>query len=138
MLEAKFLGGLLPSHPNYEPIIQAIRTKYNLPEIYPQDDPIKEISLGDEIVSIDEFSQDIRNQILENMETMFPKDYVKKYKSAKQAITSDYYNELEKFNDELKPVMEMFFMKNGSEWKTFGAVFCSLAGRVSAQGGCFD
>ncbi len=109
MLEAKFLGGLLPSHPDYEPIIQAIRTKYQLSEIYPQDNPIKEIVFGDEIVSMDEFSQDIRNQILENMKTMFPEDYVKKYKSAKQAVEADFQKELEKYPDELKPAMEMFF-----------------------------
>lgn len=48
MLEAEFLGGLLPSHPDFEPIIQAIRTKYNLPELSPQDDPIEEIFLGAE------------------------------------------------------------------------------------------
>jgi hypothetical protein len=41
MKEAQFLGSLLPSHPNLIPIIQAIREKYNLPEISPDDDPIQ-------------------------------------------------------------------------------------------------
>ena len=109
MLEDKFLGGLLPSHPAYEPIINAIRTKYDLREVYPQDEPIKEISLGDEIVSMDEFTQDVKNQVLENLENIFPENYVKKYKSAKQAIVFDYEKELEKYNDELRPSMEMFF-----------------------------
>jgi hypothetical protein len=109
MLEEKFLGGLLPSHPDYEPFIQAIRTKYKLQEVYPQDEPIQEIYLDDEIVSVDEFIQDVKNQLLENLETIFPEDYVRKYKSAKQAMAFDYQKELEKFDDELKPAMEMFF-----------------------------
>lgn len=60
MLEAAFLGGILPSHPDYEPFIQAIRTKYNLREVYPQDDPIEEIILGDEMISTDEFVQNVK------------------------------------------------------------------------------
>ena len=107
--EAEFLGGLLPSHQDYEPIIAATRLKYGLQEVYPHDEPIKDIFLEDEIVTLDEFTQDIRNQVLENMESMFPEDYVKKYKSAKNVITSDYHNELEKYTDEQKPAMEMFF-----------------------------
>jgi len=41
MKESKLLGTLLPSHPDLIPIIQAIREKYNLPEISPDDDPIQ-------------------------------------------------------------------------------------------------
>jgi len=41
MKESKFIGTLLPSHPDLTPIIQAIREKYNLPEISPNDDPIQ-------------------------------------------------------------------------------------------------
>ena len=33
MKETLFLGTLLPSHPDLLPIVQAIREKYNLPEI---------------------------------------------------------------------------------------------------------
>jgi hypothetical protein len=107
MLESKFLGGLLPSHPDFEPIIDATRAKYHLAEIYPQDDPIEEIYLDDEIVSLEAFNKDIRNQILGNMETMFPEDFVKKYRSAKQVSGADFQKELEKFPDELRPTMEM-------------------------------
>lgn len=109
MLEAQFLGNLLPSHPDYEPIIEAIRTKYNLSELYPQDEPIKDIYLGDRIITLTEFTQDVKSHILGNMDTMFPEDYVKKYRASKKAVEMDYQNELDKFNDELKPVMENFF-----------------------------
>lgn len=109
MLEAEFLGGLLPSHPDFEPIIQAIRTKYNLPELYPQDDPIQEIFLEDEIITLEQFTQDVKNHILENLDTMFPEEFVKKYRSAKLGLEFDYQKELEKFSNELKPAMQAFF-----------------------------
>jgi len=35
MQESKFIGTLMPSHPDFEPIIQAIREKYQLPEVVP-------------------------------------------------------------------------------------------------------
>ena len=35
MKESQLLGTLLPSLPDFIPIIQAIREKYNLPEISP-------------------------------------------------------------------------------------------------------
>lgn len=107
--EADFLGNLLPSHPDLEPIIEAIRGKYRLREVYPQDEPIEEIYLDDRIVSMDEFCQDIKNQLVENMEAIFSEDYAKKYKSAKYALEADYRKELENFNDELKSIMETFF-----------------------------
>jgi hypothetical protein len=117
MLEPLFLGSLLPSIPDIEAVIEAIRIKYGLQEVYPYDEPIKEIYLDGSIVSIYEFSQDIKSQILANMETIFPEDYTRKYKSAKMAIGLDYQKELEKFGDELKPAMEMFFQltKNSSQ-----------------------
>lgn len=82
MFEAQFLGNLLPSHPDYEPIIETIRTKYNLSELYPQDEPIKDIYLGDRIITLTEFTQDVKSHILGNMDTMFPEDYVKKYRAS--------------------------------------------------------
>jgi hypothetical protein len=39
MKETLFLGTLLPSHPDFISTLQAIREKYNLPEISPDDDP---------------------------------------------------------------------------------------------------
>lgn len=41
MKESKFLGTLLPSHPDLIPIVQAMREKYKLSEISPDDDPIQ-------------------------------------------------------------------------------------------------
>lgn len=109
MQEAKFLGGLLPSHPDYLPVIEAIREKYNLPPMYPQDEPIKDIYLGDEIITLSQFTQDVKTHVLDNIETMFPSEYAKKYKSAKLAVEADFQKELEKFSDELKPAMKVFF-----------------------------
>jgi hypothetical protein len=43
MKEYKFLGTLLPSHPDLVPIVQATKDKYNLPEISPDDDPIMDV-----------------------------------------------------------------------------------------------
>ena len=51
MKESQLLGTLLPSHPDFIPIVQAVREKYNLPEISPDDDPINEIYLGDETIT---------------------------------------------------------------------------------------
>lgn len=75
MKESKFLGTLVPSHPDLIPIIQAIREKYNLPEISPDSDIIKEVYLGDEIIPLEEFRQDIENQVRENL-NFFPPETV--------------------------------------------------------------
>lgn len=109
MQENKLLGALLPSHPDLLPIIKAVRAKYNLPELYPDDIPIKEIFLGDEFISFEEFRQDIKKRILENMTGIFPEDFIKQYQTAKKAIEADYQTELSKFSEELKPGMEVFF-----------------------------
>lgn len=107
--EAKFLGALLPSHPDLLPIIQAIREKYSLPEIFLDDDPIKEIFLGDDPVSFAEFRQDIKDRILEKIEVIFPEDFFKKYQATKKALETDFQAGLAKFPEELKPVMQTFF-----------------------------
>ena len=109
MQENKLLGALMPSHPDIEPIIQAVREKYKLKVIYLDDDPIEEIILGDEIISFDEFRQDIRNRILEKIEILFPENFVKQYQSAEKACNADFQTELEKYPDEIKPAMEGFF-----------------------------
>ena len=107
--EAKFLGSLLQSHPDYLPIIQAIREKYSLAELMPDDDPIAEIYLGDEIISLDEFRFDIRNRILENLEQVMTESFYKQYQSAKKVIEADFHEELAKYPNELKPSMEGLF-----------------------------
>lgn len=43
MKESQLLGMLLPAHPDYAPIIDALRDKYQLAEISPDDETITEI-----------------------------------------------------------------------------------------------
>jgi len=52
MKESQFLGTLLPSHPDFLPIEEAIREKYGLPEISPGDEEIAEIFLGDDRIPL--------------------------------------------------------------------------------------
>ena len=47
MKQSELLGALLPSSPNFQPIIEAIREKYGLSEISPDDDSIEEIIQGE-------------------------------------------------------------------------------------------
>lgn len=117
MKESKFLGALFPSHPDLIPIIETIRDKYKLPVVNPQEDPIKEIYLGDEFVSFEEFRQEIKNRILENLNSIFPENYVKQYQFSKKTIGADFKDELAKFPEEIKPVMEGFFeyIKNSAQ-----------------------
>jgi hypothetical protein len=48
MKEQKLLGALLPSSPDFAPIIESVKEKYNLHEVDPDSEAIKEIYLGDE------------------------------------------------------------------------------------------
>lgn len=81
MRESKFLGALLPSTPDLLPIIEAVREKYSLHEVVADTDPITEIYLGDEFISLEEFRQEIENRVRENLE-FFPPAAVKQYKAA--------------------------------------------------------
>ena len=63
MKESEFLGTLLPSHPDFLPIVQTIREKYNLPEIIPDDEPITEIYLGDEMIPFEVVRKDIESLV---------------------------------------------------------------------------
>jgi len=47
MKESQFLGTLLPFLPDFIPILQSIREKYDLPEISPDDDGMTGIHLCD-------------------------------------------------------------------------------------------
>lgn len=109
MKEAKFLGDLLPSHPDLVPIIEATREKYNLPEIGPDDDPIEEIYHGDEIISLEEFRREMRNRVLEILDVIFPENFVKQYLSTQKAVKADYKKDLAIFPQELQLPMEGFF-----------------------------
>ncbi len=109
MKESKLLGALLPSHPDLVPIIEAVREKYNLPEIFPDDDPIEEIFLGDEIIPLEEFRQDIENRVRENL-TFMPPETAKMYQSAKSMIEAKEITGLELVPDEMKKAIESFFV----------------------------
>jgi hypothetical protein len=113
MKESKFLGALLPSSPDIAPIIQAVREKYSLPEISPDDDPIEEIYLGDEIVQLKEFRRAIESLVRENLDFM-PPDMKKLYVSAKTLSAITEFKELEILPADAKAAMEAFikFMKD--------------------------
>ena len=40
MKESQFIGTLMPSHPDFQPIIQEIREKYRLPKVDLNDEAI--------------------------------------------------------------------------------------------------
>ncbi len=109
MNESKFLGALIPASPNFAPIIKTVREKYSLPDLSPKDDPITEIYLGDDIISLEEFRRDIRSQILENLEQSISEQFSKQYQTAKKSLEYDYQKDLEKIPDELKPNMKVMF-----------------------------
>ncbi|MGB8213854.1 MAG: hypothetical protein WCE68_09885 [Anaerolineales bacterium] len=83
MKESQFLGTLLPSHPDFLPIENAIREKYGLPEISPGDEEIAEIFLGDETIPLEEFRKDIENKVRENL-SFIPPDFLKVYLPCKR------------------------------------------------------
>jgi len=80
--ESKFLGTLLPSYPDFIPIEDAIRDKYNLSPLSPDDEPIKEFFLDGEPVSMSEFRKDIENRVRANL-TFLPPEILKVYLPAK-------------------------------------------------------
>ncbi len=81
MQESRLLGTLLPSSPDFLPIIQSLREKYNIPEINPDDDPINEIYLGDELISLDDFRLEIEKMVLD-VSGLLPPEIDKLYKWA--------------------------------------------------------
>ncbi len=108
MKEAQFLGSLLPSHPDLLPIIEAVKEKYKLKPVYPDDEPIEEIYLGDKIVSLEEFRQDIENRVRADLAFMSP-ETTKVYRSAKSIVEAKEITGLELLPDEMKKAMEIFF-----------------------------
>ena len=76
MKESKFLGTLLPSHSDFLPIEQAIRVKYGLPEISPEDDSIAEVFLWDQSIPLEEFRGDIEKHFRGNL-AFIPPDLLK-------------------------------------------------------------
>jgi hypothetical protein len=85
MKESKLLGSLLPTHPDFAPIIQEIREKYQLPEISPDDDPICEIYLEDQIVPLPDFLEEI-HALLQEKTDLLPPQYARIYKQGKKNL----------------------------------------------------
>lgn len=113
MKTSKLLGALLPSSPDFAPTIDAIREKYNLPEINPDDDPIKGIYLGENILPLKEFRRDIEILIRKNLAFM-PPDTVKLYTATRTISAITEIKELEILPPDIKIAMEAFskFAKN--------------------------
>jgi len=64
MNEFNLIGTLLPTSPDFFPIVQEFRNKYNLPEVNPDlDDPIEEIYLGNETIPLEKFRQEIQDRL---------------------------------------------------------------------------
>jgi hypothetical protein len=109
MKEPKFFGTLLPSHPAFIPIVRSLREKYNLLEINPDDDPIHEIYLGDEIVPLEEFRREIEYRIRENLDFM-PPDFLGLYTNAKKYFGQPFnMNGFESLSDENKNAIQKVF-----------------------------
>jgi len=112
MKESQFLGTLLPSHPDFLPIEQSIREKYNLPEISPGDEEIGEIFLGEEPISLEEFRKDIEKHIRENL-SFLPPELLKIYQLTKslsvEQINAQHEEELENLPPDIKVAMEASF-----------------------------
>jgi hypothetical protein len=77
--ESKFIGALMPSHPDLHPIIQTLREKYLLPEVDPDGEPIEEVYLGDDIIPLQDFRQEIRS-LVEQSTSYLPPEYANLYK----------------------------------------------------------
>lgn len=113
MKESELLGTLLPASPDFRPIIEAVREKYSLPEVSPDEEPITEIYLDDQLIPMEEFRQDIENRVRGNLDFL-PPDTVKLYNSSKKIIQSEEIADLDRLPDDLKESMKVFvkFMQN--------------------------
>lgn len=91
MKESKVLGALLPALPEYQPMIKALRDKYNLPEISLDDEPIKEIFINDQPIALEEFHQEIFTLVQENSTFLDGNEQFEKlYKQGKQMLGKPY------------------------------------------------
>ncbi len=61
--ENKFFDTLLPTHPDFQPIIQKLRDKYGLLEVLPDGEPITEIFLKDEPVAFEDFRKEVQTMV---------------------------------------------------------------------------
>jgi hypothetical protein len=105
MKESKLFSSLLPSHPGLIPIELAMREKYNLRELSPDDDQITEIYLGDEKVPLEELRKDIESRVRENL-TILPSEISKLYIALKGIRDFQATSELELLPDDSRKGME--------------------------------
>jgi len=85
MKESQFIGTLMPSHPHFQPIIQEMREKYNLPEIDPDGEPIKEIYLDDKIIPLEEFLHELESIVIRST-SFLPPELATYYKLGKPGL----------------------------------------------------
>jgi hypothetical protein len=107
MKENKFLGNLLPSSPDLQPIIEVIREKYNLAPISPDDDPITEIYLEDRPVTLVEFRQGVDEIVRKDLRFLSP-SAIKQYEGSKLLIQPQSLDWLNALPDENKAATEAF------------------------------
>lgn len=85
MKEAKLIGSLFPTSTDFKPIIDEIRKKYKLPEPRPEDEPITEIYLDDEIIPLEDFLEEIKTMV-ENSDTHLPPNLASLYQRSKKLL----------------------------------------------------
>jgi len=111
MNESILLSKLLPSHPDFYPIVQAIREKYNIPEVSKSDDGITEILLSDQDIDWKSVHNDIKQQLVDNPEVL-KDNFFALYTSMKlldsnQEIEKDIANAPEIEQEKLKHQYEL-------------------------------
>jgi hypothetical protein len=111
MKEAKFIGSLMPSHPDFQPIIQEIREKYQLPEVDPDGEPISEIYLGDEIIPLEDFRKELKDLLTESLDYL-PEQVMQLYRSGKTFVNKPIQEnqEYQLIPDSLKAPMETLYI----------------------------
>jgi len=85
MKESQFLGTLLPSHPDLQPLIQHLREKYNLHEVFPDEEPITKIFLGDKEIPLPEFRQEIKS-LVDELPDFMPPEIAKPLSAARNLV----------------------------------------------------
>jgi hypothetical protein len=94
MKENQFLGTLLPSHPDFLPIEKAIREKYGIAEVDPEEEPIQEIYLDGVPVPLEEFHKDIENYLRADL-SFLPPELLKAYIPCKLFSETQHITQLE-------------------------------------------
>jgi hypothetical protein len=108
MKETKFLGSLMPTHPDFLPIVQKLREKYSLWEVNPEGEPITEIYLGDRLVPFEDFHKEIEMLVRKNPNTLPPEVY-KMDAAARRLIKPLKSKELRGVPNHIKKEIENFY-----------------------------